>query len=190
MIRHITLILVVFVATTTLGAADEASNAWSALSRGGHVAIIRHGNAPPGYGGDPPGFRFDDCKTQRNLDDRGRAQGRALGEAFRSHGVQVDEILSSPVCRCLDTARLMAVGTVETSWALLPDSGNTSVRFGQLKQLVSSWDGPGTLVLMTHAFTIAPLTGFNPQQAEVVVLKPDPGHPKGATVVGRIPPPQ
>lgn len=76
-------------------AADDSKEAWAALVKGGHVAVIRHGNAPPGYGGDPPGFKIDDCKTQRNLDELGREQARALGEAFRNHGVRVDRILSS-----------------------------------------------------------------------------------------------
>ena len=65
-------------------AGDNVSEAWAALARGGHVALIRHGNAPPGYGGDPPGFRFDDCKTQRNLDDVGREQARASVRHFAS----------------------------------------------------------------------------------------------------------
>jgi len=85
-------------------AADNSDEAWAALAKGGHVALIRHGNAPPGYGGDPPGFRFDDCRTQRNLDDTGRGQARALGEAFRKHGVHVDRIVSSPVCRCMEAS--------------------------------------------------------------------------------------
>src|ERR1700675_4539048 len=105
-----------------VAAADDSLEAWAALVNGSHVALIRHGNAPPGYG-DPPGFKIDDCTTQRNLDERGRAQARALGEAFRSHGVRVDRIVSSPVCRCLETAHLMAVGPVENSWALVPDTG-------------------------------------------------------------------
>ena len=116
-------LLFVLLIVTSGVAADDSSDAWAALVKGGHVAVIRHGNAPPGYGGDPPGFRFDDCKTQRNLDDMGRAQARALGEAFRKHGVRVDRILSSPVCRCRETGELMAIGSVETSWALLPDTG-------------------------------------------------------------------
>ena len=95
-------------------AADEADDAWAALAKGGHVVLIRHGNAPPGYGGDPPGFRIDDCRTQRNLDDLGRQQARALGEAFRKHGVRVDRTVSSPWCRCMETAGLMAVGEVES----------------------------------------------------------------------------
>ena len=168
-------------------AADDSQDAWAALAKGGHVALIRHGNAPPGYGGDPPGFRFDDCGTQRNLDDKGRVQARALGEAFRSHGVRVDRIASSPVCRCMDTASLMAVGQVESSWALVPDRDpNARVRLRELREMVANWRGPGTLVLVTHGFTIQPLIGIIPDQAEVVVLRPTPGIEPSVPVVGRI----
>ena len=183
--------LAIVLITTPGLAADEADEAWAALVKGGHVAVIRHGNAPPGYGGDPPGFRFDDCTTQRNLDDRGREQARALGEAFRKHGVRVDRIVSSPVCRCQETGQLMAVGSVETSWDLLPDMGGSPVRFMGLKEMVSSWRGPGTLVLVTHALTVGPLIGAAlPAQAETVVLLPAPGSPRGGSLVGRIAPPR
>jgi phosphohistidine phosphatase SixA len=177
-------------------AGDNSSEGWAALAKGGHVALIRHGNAPPGYGGDPPGFRFDDCKTQRSLDDAGREQARALGEAFRKHGVRVDRIVSSPVCRCMETGQLMAVGAVETSWALLPDTGSSAIRVLGLEEMVSSWRGPGTLVLVTHALTVGRLTGFTLEQAETLVLQPTPeklpvGHlPRGGRLAGRIPPPQ
>jgi len=149
--------------------------------------VLRHSYAPGGF--DPPGFRLDDCKTQRNLDEMGREQARALGEAFRKHGVRVDRIVSSPVCRCQETGQLMAVGSVETSWTLLPDTGPSPVRFLELKEMVSSWRGPGTLVLVTHALTVRPLTGFLPAQAETVVLQPAPANPRGGSVVGRIAPP-
>jgi hypothetical protein len=105
--------------------ADDASGAWKALAEGGHVALIRHGNAPGpslGAGGDPPGFRIGDCRTQRNLDETGRGEAKALGEAFRSHGVRVDRIQSSPWCRCMETAQLMALGPVEVSSALIPST--------------------------------------------------------------------
>ena len=139
-------------------AADDASESWAALVKGGHVALIRHGNAPPGYGGDPPGFRIDDCKTQRNMDEMGRAQAKALGEAFRTHGVRVDRILASPVCRCMETAQLMAVGRVESSWALIPDMvPGSTLRFLELKEIVSTWRGPGTLVLVTHGLAVRPM---------------------------------
>lgn len=138
-------VLAVLLIITPGVAADDSNEAWAALVKGGHVAVIRHGNAPPGYGGDPPGFRLDDCKTQRNLDDIGREQARALGEAFCKHGVRVDRIVSSPVCRCLETGQLMAIGSVETSLALLPDTGPSHVRFLGLKEMVSSWRGRARL---------------------------------------------
>ncbi len=172
-------------------AADDSKDAWAALAKGGHVALIRHGNAPPGHGGDPPGFKIDDCKTQRNLDELGRQQARALGEAFRNRGVRVDRIVSSPWCRCVDTADLMAVGPVERSWALVPDrEPSAPVRLVELKEMVSAWRGPGTLVLVTHALTVRPLVGFLPNQAETVVLKPGSGGGAGADLVGRIAPPK
>ena len=183
-------VLAIFLIVTPGLAADDSNEAWAALVKGGHVAVIRHGNAPPGYGGDPPGFRFDDCKTQRNLDDIGREQARALGEAFRKHGVRVDRIMASPVCRCQETGQLMAVGSVETSWDLLPDTGPSPVRFLALKEMVSSWRGPGTLVLVTHALTVRALLGFLPIQGETVVLKPGSGSAAGADLVGLIAAPE
>ena len=169
-------------------AADDSREAWAALVAGNHVALIRHGNAPPGYG-DPPGFKIDDCGTQRNLDDRGRAQARVLGEAFRQRGVRVDKILSSPWCRCLETARLMALGPVDNTWVAAA-SDKSPDRLAALKQLVSSWRGPGTLVVVTHGLTVQALVGIMPGQAETVVLRPKPGNEPVVDVVGRIPVPE
>jgi phosphohistidine phosphatase SixA len=190
-VGRVALCLLAISPVTTPGlAADDSKEAWGALVKGGHVAMIRHGNAPPGYGGDPPGFKVDDCKTQRNLDELGREEARALGEAFRRHGVRVDRILSSPWCRCLDTARLMAVGPVESSWALVPDTApSRGARLLELKEMVSEWRGPGTLVLVTHAFTVRALMGFLPIQGEIVVLEPGSGT-ASADLVGRIAAPQ
>lgn len=56
----------------------------------------------------------------------------------------------------------------------------------ELKEMVSTWRGPGTLVLVTHALTVRPLIGILPNQGEIVVLRPGPGSPAGADLVGRI----
>ena len=53
--------------------------AWAAL-REGAIVLFRHANAP-GFG-DPPGFRLDDCATQRNLDAQGRDQAVKIGDCF------------------------------------------------------------------------------------------------------------
>ena len=177
--------LAIWLLATPLAAADDSKEAWAALVKGGHVALIRHGNAPPGYG-DPPGFKIDDCATQRNLDEKGRAQARDLGEAFRRHGVPADRILSSPWCRCLETARLMAVGPVENTMAVAT-SDKSPDRLAVLKQILADWRGPGTLVVVTHAFTVQGLVGIMPGQAETVVVRPKSGKEPGLEIVGRIP---
>ena len=176
------LFLLLIVAPT--GAVADERDAWAALVNGNHVALVRHGSAPPGYG-DPPGFKIDDCATQRNMDERGRVQARAVGEAFRQHGVPVDKILSSPWCRCLETARLMALGPVESVMAVA-SSERSPERLVVLKQMVAEWRGPGTLVLVTHAFTVRALVGIMPEQAETVVVRPKPGDQVGIDLVGRI----
>ncbi len=118
----------------------------------------------------------------------GRAQARALGEAFRQRGVRANRIASLLICRCLETGQLMAVGLVETSWSLLPDTRGSAVRVVGLKEMVSSWRGPGTLVLVTaRAHRWFPRVLL--EQAETAVLQPAPGNPQAGTVVGRIPPP-
>ena len=188
---RLAILLVVLSLVSPWGAvAEDTEQAWAALVAGGYVALIRHANAPPGYGGDPPGFRMDDCKTQRNLDELGRQQAQALGAAFRQRGVRVDRVLASPVCRCVDTAELMAVGPVEKSVALLPDRGEPRVRLLELQAIVNGWRGPGTLVLVTHGFTISPLLRTYLEQAETLVLKPGAGSGTVADIVGRIPTPQ
>ena len=171
-----------------VAAADDSQEAWAALVNGGHVALIRHGNAPPGYG-DPPGFQIDDCTTQRNLDEKGRAQAGALGEAFRQHGVRADKILSSPWCRCLETARLMVLGPVEGTWAAAA-SDKSPERLAALRQILANWRGPGTLVVVTHALTVQALVGIMPGQAETVVVRPKLGKEPSVEVVGRIPVPK
>lgn len=181
------LLLALLLLALPAGAADD--DAWKALAAGGHVAVVRHGSAPPGYGGDPPGFKIDDCSTQRNLDEAGRAQARTLGEAFRKHGIRVQAVRSSPWCRCLETGRLMGVGEVEASWPVA-SSEKSPERLQVLKEMIASWKGPGTLVLVTHAITVNALVGIMPAQAETAVLTPAPETPQGYRLVGWILPPR
>jgi phosphohistidine phosphatase SixA len=180
--------LAIWLLAARVAAADDSQEAWAALVDGSHVALIRHGNAPPGYG-DPPGFKIDDCATQRNLDEKGRAQARALGEAFRQHGVRADKILSSPWCRCLETARLMVLGPVDGTWAVAA-SAKSPERLAALRQMLADWRGPGTLVVVTHALTVQALVGIMPGQAETVVVRPKLGKEPGVEIVGRIPVPE
>ena len=106
-------VLLGFCGTAEVAGADDAADAWKALRAGGHVALMRHADAPGGVG-DPPGFRVEDCATQRNLSEKGRADAEKIGSRLKREGIAFEKILSSPWCRCIDTARLLNLGTVET----------------------------------------------------------------------------
>jgi phosphohistidine phosphatase SixA len=155
------------------GASEEL---WAALKAGGRVVLVRHAVTTPGVG-DPPGMRLDDCATQRNLTDEGRRDARRLGEAFQARGIAADRVLSSPWCRCVETARL-AFGAAEV-WAPLgnlfgrPENRNEQVR--DMRALVGEWRSRGNLLLVSHGSTIAALTGVNPDPAEMVVVTPQGG---------------
>jgi|SRR4051812_38109120 len=163
--------------------ADEAE-AWAALGQGGHIILMRHAQTGPGVG-DPPGFRLGDCATQRLLSEAGREQAQEIGATLRKRGVTVDRVLSSAWCRCVDTAELMDVGPVEIFEPLNSffASGDTKHRQTEaLREFIGRWEGPGTLVMVTHQVNVTALTGVVPASGEMVVLRPD-----GYTV-GRISP--
>lgn len=184
-------ILLTLLCTSAPLAAKDAETAWAALAAGGNVALVRHAIAP-GAADEPPGFTLADCATQRNLDDEGRAQAAALGDALRAHGVQVGRVVSSPWCRCKDTATAMGLTAFTTERAvggMFPAEERRAEQLQTFRELVRSWAGPGTLVVVSHGTTIHALTGTTPYQGEIVVVAPKRSGPIAFTVVGRIPPP-
>jgi phosphohistidine phosphatase SixA len=131
------------------------------LAKPGRVLMLRHANAP-GIG-DPPGFRLDDCATQRNLDAAGRAQATRLGERLAQAGVARAKVYSSQWCRCLETARLLKLGPVAELPALNSFYGRAQDRDANVAALRAFLaalpvDGP-PVVLVTHQFTIGAFTG-------------------------------
>jgi broad specificity phosphatase PhoE len=168
--------------------ADEAGLA--ALKSGGHVMIVRHGLTTPGFG-DPPGFRLDDCKTQRNLVEEGREQSRTLGRLLRERRIPIERVVSSQWCRARETAALIDagdVGVLATSDNLY---GRPQLREAQIKALreaIAAWNGQGNLLIVSHGSVIFSLLGRSPSEAEGFVLKPTPGKEPGFAVVGMIGP--
>lgn len=132
---------------------------------------MRHALAPGT--GDPAGFEVGDCSTQRNLDERGRAQARAIGEAFRTNGIAVDRVLSSQWCRCLDTAALLDLGPVEDLPSLNSFFGGQGSRDQQTaatRAFLADLAEGERAVLVTHQVNITALTGAYPSSGEVFVL--------------------
>jgi broad specificity phosphatase PhoE len=151
--------------------ASAADDVWSALRRPGSVVVLRHSYAPGGF--DPPDSRLDDCSTQRTLDAAGRAQAARIGEALKRHGIEVGAVLSSPRCRCLDTARL-AFGRVEVFDPLQGALGDQNRRERQLAEIrarIAAHRDARPLVLVTHGSVVSDLTGRSVRMGALVVLR-------------------
>jgi phosphohistidine phosphatase SixA len=162
---------------------------WRLLQTGGQVLFIRHATTTPGVG-DPDGFKLEDCATQRNLSAQGRAEAKRLGELLRKRKVPIERVVSSPWCRCIDTAQL-AFGRMDERWDALSNlfarSPNTEKQLKAMRPRIGAYAGKGNLVLISHGSVAVPLTGVSPQQAEVIVLTPLGGD--RFRVAGQLPPP-
>lgn len=167
-------LFVVFILGISSAQANESL--WTLLKGGGQVIFIRHTITTPGVG-DPPGFRLDDCATQRNLTDEGRGHAQRIGQAFRTRAVPIERVLSSPWCRCVETAKL-AFGKSDLSEPLsnlFGRSENRAQQVEQMKALASARPKKGNLVLVSHGSTIVALTGISPDTGEMVIVTPQGG---------------
>lgn len=85
-------------------ASPQAPELVAMLKGGGYVIFFRHGSTPDYR--EPKVEDYADCARQRNLNTIGRYQAFLIGEGFRNLGIPVGEVLTSPYCRCVDTARI------------------------------------------------------------------------------------
>jgi len=191
MLRIAVLALAALAAFARTAPAQDAEAAWRALAGDGAVALIRHAQAP-GPSPDPPGFRIEDCATQRNLSAAGRAQAERLGALWRAKGAKLGKLLSSPWCRCRDTVRLMGLGepAVENAlWNLLQRPPDRDAKVARLQSIIRAWRGPGTLAMATHGITMRAIGLPDPGEGGIAVVVPDSAAAEGYRLVGTIPPP-
>jgi phosphohistidine phosphatase SixA len=183
--KHRPTLLLLLAFGISIGAAAAASAAesaagddalWQQLRAGEAAALMRHALAPGT--GDPASFALGDCTTQRNLSAEGRAQAEAIGARFRTHGIDAARVYSSQWCRCLDTARLLALGEVQPFPGLNSFFRNRDAepeRTAAAIDLIRAETRPGAppLVLVTHQVNITALTDVFPGSGEIVLVRPE-----------------
>jgi phosphohistidine phosphatase SixA len=151
--------------------------------RGGFVIFLRHGAAETGHRPTAvaelpaPGCHGVD----RPLTERGLADVRAIGEAFRRLGLPVGKVLTSPACRAIETA-WYAVGRVD---GLEPDL--LKPRSGEVTQaLLAAAPVPGTNTLIVgHLSNAMAASELSPQEGEALIFAAGPGG--RARLVARVP---
>lgn len=143
-----------------------------ALRAGGVAVLLRHAQTDPGTG-DPPGFRLEDCATQRNLSEAGRAQAQRVGAWFRARGIVPSVVRNSLWCRARDTARL-AFGRI-ADWAplanLFEDRTNERRNTEAVRAFVAQLKERELAVLVSHGTAIATFSGAHPAQGEGIVVR-------------------
>ncbi len=151
---------------------NAKEQAWNLAKEGNKIILIRHSLAPGG--GDPAGFKIDNCKTQRNLSKKGINQSKKIGKLFKKNKVPIDQVLSSQWCRCKDTAKYAFSDykefTALNSTFQSPYNKNEGKQLKELYNFVKRWDGKGkNLVLITHYSIITAVTNAVPSSGEIVI---------------------
>ena len=161
------------------------------LRAGGHVIVIRHGATHADQADTDP-LNPDNIAKQRQLNDKGEAAAKTLGESFKTMGVPVGKTITSNMNRAYQTAKLAGFDPVEKS----PDitEGNQIVspnennrRAAALRKLASTVPPQGSnIVIVSHKPNVIDAFGkdwFEIKEGEATIFKPD---GTGFTVVARI----
>ena len=186
-VRHLFAVLLSFSLIMGQATAESTSQVelWDMLRSGGNIVLIRHAQTVPGFG-DPPGFRLNDCNSQRYLSADGRAQSRRMGDRFRTEKIPIGPVLSSEWCRCYETAEL-AFGKYKLWPPLNSFFEDYSTHEDQTQAVfkhIETFAGESNLILVTHQVNITALTGKTVSQGEAVVVRHDPE--RGFLVWGNI----
>ena len=170
-------------------AAPAAADTLGALRAGGLVVFLRHAETGPPHP-DSATAVIGDCDTQRGLNETGRAQARAIGEAIRDLRIPIAEVRASPFCRTMETA-VLAFGDAVPDFSLaLPRELDARAHAGMgeaLRALAAAPPTRGNLVLVGHSYHMINAGGPRPDpQGAAVVLRPDGAG--GFTTLALIPP--
>ena len=151
-------------------------SAWQALRDGKAVAIMRHAIAPSGV--DNSALTREACKGERNLSQQGRDQAIRIGEIFRANDIVNAKVYTSSLCRCVDTAELLAFNSpslLNAINAFYPDRSSAPKQTVELKQWIKQQitQSESTNILVTHGFNVTELTGEFASQGEFLIIAMD-----------------
>ena len=152
------------------------------LREGGYVLYLRHASTDMSRN-DADMKSYEDCASQRELTDRGRDEARTIGAHFRRLRIPVGEVLASPFCRTMDTARL-AFGRARATSEVRGGPVQAS-RYEALKKLLSTPVPKGeNRIISSHGNPFYALAGAPYlAEGEMAVVRPQ---GSGFTVVGRL----
>lgn len=177
--------LVVLVVALMVGSAGgqpspPVDDVLQTLRGGGYIIVFRHGATHADQADTDP-LNLDNVAKQRQLNDKGRADAKAVGEVFKAAGVPIGKSYSSRFNRAVETARLIGgkepQATPDVSEGGQVVSPNENNRRAQaFRAIVGTAPDPGTNTLVvTHKPNILDAFGkdwFEIKEGEASIFKP------------------
>ena len=192
LLRVLTILVAALVVDAASAQGPTVDDLLKALREGGHVIVVRHGATHADQADTDP-LNLDNVFRQRQLNDKGRADARLVGEVFRMAGVLIGKAYSSRFQRAVETAQLIGgkepVTTNDVTEGGLVVSPNENVRRARaLRALIAAPPHPGTnTLIVTHRPNILDALGkdwFEIKEGEASVFRPDGNGTY--TLVGRV----
>ena len=144
---------------------------WKKLETEADLVVLMRHTQPAG--GNP--LTWDEsghCKGEAMLTASGEAHAKRIGGAFAAHGVK-PRTISSPMCRCRDTARIAFGEGVVTDESLREAASADSDRMRgferKARSLIASYRGPAPVVFVSHRPNIDWLTMELIEEGELLV---------------------
>lgn len=152
-----------------------------ALRGGGFILYFRHAETDWKQTDRRHEAGWDSCDPaqMRQLSAAGRDSARRLGEALRRLRIPVGRVVASEFCRTRETARLLALGPVETSRDLVNTShaehaGGTEALRQRVRRLLATPPPAGTnVVLVSHGNVFMLVAEQRPVEAGAAIVRPD-----------------
>ena len=149
------------------------------------VVLMRHTQPA---GGNP--LTWDEsgsCKGESMLTAQGKSHARKIGEEFAKRGIKIT-VISSPMCRCRETARIAFGQEVVTDAALREiasaDPERTNVFERKAQSLIASHRGSSPVVFVSHRPNIDLLSLELIDEGELLVARAN--ETGELTVLGKI----
>ena len=166
-----------------------------ALRAGGYSIYFRHVSTDWSQSDDVrevDDWRSCDPLRMRQLSAAGREAARAIGVAMRRLDIPVAEVLASPYCRTVETAKLMGMGKVSESTKVM--NLRSADYFGGRASIVASAQGllaspppsGSNRVIVAHGNVAREATPAYPGEGEALVFLADAAG--GFSLRGRIRP--
>jgi broad specificity phosphatase PhoE len=163
-------------------AADDKDLA-QVLRTGGVVIVVRHGATFPDQADTDP-LNFDNIAAQRKLNDKGKAQAKAFGDALRQARVPVGKVYTSKFDRAYQTAVIAGFADIEktadiTEGGLVVSPNENNRRIEALRKMLGTAPQSGTnTILISHKPNIVDALGkdwFDVKEGEASIFRPENG---------------